>query len=93
MTTDIESAVAADSTDPTTLAAIPEVAKDADAPASEEMELEEEELVEKPILTASYIIIRIVGNDKQINVAFLLKSVIKWLFDIDPSMYLETSNR
>ena len=92
MTTDIESAVAADSTDPTTLAAIPEVAKDADAPASEEMELEEEELVEKPILTASYIIIRIVGNDKQINVAFLLKSVIKWLFDIDPSMYLETAN-
>jgi hypothetical protein len=79
MTSETAPTVAADVNDPRTLVAIPEDAKDDDRPAGEEMEVQDEETTEKPILVAHHIVTRFVGNDKQLNVAFLLKSVAKWL--------------
>ena len=92
MTKETESTVDADTDDPHALVSIPEDVKDDDGPTGEGMEVEDEETMEKPILVSSHIIVHFVGNDKPLNVALLLKSVVKWLFDIDPAMYLETDN-
>jgi hypothetical protein len=92
MTTDETSAVVSDPTDPSALADIPECAQDDDTAIGEEMETEESETMEKPILEKSMLLIRFIGDGKSINVASLLQSVLKWLFEIDSAIYFETSN-
>jgi hypothetical protein len=92
MTTDETSAVVSDTTDPSVLADIPEGAKDDDTAIGEEMETEESETMEKPILEKSMLLIRFIGDGKSINVASLLQSVLKWLFEIDSAICFETSN-
>ena len=92
MTADASSAANGDTTNPKTLANIPEEPHDEDTVNAEEMDTADDELNENSNLKKSHIIVRFIGDGKQINVAFLLKAVFTWLFEIDPDMYLETIN-
>jgi hypothetical protein len=92
MTADHISAAVDDSKEPKTLDVINEEAKDDDTINGEEMDTEEPELTENSNLAKSHIIIRFDGSSKQTNVAFLLKAVLQWLFELDPAMYVETNN-
>jgi hypothetical protein len=59
---------------------------------AEEMDTTAAEATEHSNLTQSHIIVRFTGSGKPINVAFLLKAVLQWLFEMDPAMHLETAN-
>jgi hypothetical protein len=80
MTADDESAAADDRNERTDLANIPEDNKDGDTVNGEDMETEDAETTENSNLQKSHILIRFTGDGKQINVAFLMKTVLKWLF-------------
>ena len=92
MTADTSSAANGDTTNPKALANIPEEPHDDDGINAEEMDTVDGEMDEDSNLTKSHIIVRFTGDGKQINVAFLLKAVLTWLFEIDLDMYLETIN-
>jgi hypothetical protein len=91
MTADDVSAAAGDTTDPTTLAKIPEDVHACDTAPGEAMDTGDAD-AEKSNLTKSHILVRFAGDGKPLNVAILLKAVPQWPFEIDPAMCLETNN-
>lgn len=73
---------------------IPEGHTEDDTVTGEEMEEDEQETIENENLIHSHIIMRFKNSyGKQKNVGFLFKEVFTWLADIDPELYLETTNK